>query len=70
MLDFFRRRSAGLKDEVLAGLIVALALVPEAVAFALIAGVSPMTGTGRGGSWRSVSRKTPTTMCRPTGWRD
>lgn len=44
MLDFFRRQSAGLKDEVLAGLTVALALVPEAVAFALIAGVSPLTG--------------------------
>lgn len=44
MIDFFRRRSAGLKDEVLAGVTVSLALVPEAVAFALIAGVSPLTG--------------------------
>ena len=44
MLDFFRRRSAGLKDEVLAGVTVSLALVPEAVAFALIAGLSPLTG--------------------------
>lgn len=32
------------KTEVLAGLTVALALVPEAVAFALIAGFSPLTG--------------------------
>ncbi len=32
------------KTEVLAGLTVALALVPEAVAFALIAGLSPLTG--------------------------
>lgn len=32
------------KDELLSGLTVALALVPEAVAFALIAGVSPLTG--------------------------
>jgi len=32
------------KTEVLSGLTVALALVPEAVAFALIAGVSPLTG--------------------------
>ncbi len=32
------------KDEVLSGLTVALALVPEAVAFALIAGLSPLTG--------------------------
>ena len=32
------------KKEVLAGLTVALALVPEAVAFALLAGLSPLTG--------------------------
>lgn len=32
------------KTEVLAGLTVALALIPEAVAFALIAGLSPLTG--------------------------
>ena len=32
------------KTEVLSGITVALALVPEAVAFALIAGVSPLTG--------------------------
>jgi sulfate permease, SulP family len=32
------------KTEILAGLTVALALIPEAVAFALIAGLSPLTG--------------------------
>jgi SulP family sulfate permease len=32
------------KNEVLSGLTVALALIPEAVAFALIAGLSPLTG--------------------------
>lgn len=32
------------KTEILSGLTVALALVPEAVAFALIAGLSPLTG--------------------------
>ena len=32
------------KNEVLAGLTVALALIPEAVAFAMIAGLSPLTG--------------------------
>ena len=32
------------KNEILAGLTVALALVPEAVAFAIIAGVDPLTG--------------------------
>ena len=32
------------KIEILSGLTVALALIPEAVAFALIAGLSPLTG--------------------------
>ena len=32
------------KNEILSGLTVALALVPESVAFALIAGLSPLTG--------------------------
>lgn len=32
------------KTEILSGLTVALALVPEAVAFALMAGLSPLTG--------------------------
>lgn len=32
------------KTEILSGLTVALALIPEAVAFAIIAGVSPLTG--------------------------
>ncbi|MCB0491688.1 MAG: SulP family inorganic anion transporter [Cyclobacteriaceae bacterium] len=32
------------KNEVLSGLTVALALVPEAIAFAMIAGLSPLTG--------------------------
>jgi sulfate permease, SulP family len=44
MLDFFRHHTTGIRDEMLAGLTVALALVPEAVAFALIAGVTPLTG--------------------------
>jgi len=35
---------AGLRVEVLSGLTVALALVPEAVAFAIIAGVEPLVG--------------------------
>ena len=33
-----------LKIEILAGLTVALALVPEAVAFAFVAGVQPLVG--------------------------
>ena len=44
LINFFRRRATGLKDEVLSGLTVALALVPEAVAFAILAGVAPLTG--------------------------
>ncbi|MCC9600719.1 SulP family inorganic anion transporter [Stieleria sp. JC731] len=44
MLNFFRRQSANTKDDVLSGLTVALALVPEAVAFAFVAGVSPLIG--------------------------
>jgi len=43
-LDLFKKRTVGFKDEVLSGLTVALALVPEAIAFALIAGLSPLTG--------------------------
>ena len=35
---------AGIKTEVLSGLTVALALVPEAVAFAIIANVNPLVG--------------------------
>ncbi|WP_309399919.1 SulP family inorganic anion transporter [Cerasicoccus maritimus] len=44
MLNFFRKRSANLKDDLLSGLTVALALVPEAIAFAFVAGVSPIIG--------------------------
>lgn len=32
------------KDDILSGLTVAIALVPEAVAFAFVAGLSPMVG--------------------------
>lgn len=38
------KRPRWLKTEVLAGLIVALALIPEAIAFSLIAGVDPQVG--------------------------
>ena len=44
MREFIRKRSANAKNDILSGLTVALALVPEAVAFALIAGLSPLTG--------------------------
>ena len=44
MLDFFRSNTANAKDDLLSGLTVALALVPEAIAFAFVAGVSPLIG--------------------------
>ncbi|MFH5806369.1 SulP family inorganic anion transporter [Alienimonas sp. DA493] len=42
MLQFFRQRQRSIKDDTLSGLTVALALVPEAVAFAFVAGVEPI----------------------------
>jgi SulP family sulfate permease len=48
MTNFLRlfdlKQKVNYKSELLAGLTVALALVPEAVAFALIAGLPPLTG--------------------------
>ena len=44
MLHFFRSNTANAKDDLLSGLTVALALVPEAIAFAFVAGVSPLIG--------------------------
>ena len=42
LFDF--QQKVNYKTEILSGLTVALALVPEAVAFAIIAGLSPLTG--------------------------
>ncbi|MFA8436512.1 MAG: SulP family inorganic anion transporter [Marinifilaceae bacterium] len=44
MVEFIKRKSANAKDDILSGLTVALALVPEAVAFAFVAGVDPLVG--------------------------
>ncbi|RJG42245.1 SulP family inorganic anion transporter [Motilimonas pumila] len=44
MFEFPKFSSASVKNDVLSGLTVALALVPEAVAFAFVAGVEPMVG--------------------------
>ena len=41
---FDLKQKVNYKSEVLSGLTVAMALIPEAVAFALIAGLSPLTG--------------------------
>ncbi len=44
MTEFVRKRVANAKNDILSGLTVALALVPEAVAFAFVAGVDPLVG--------------------------
>ena len=44
MLNLFRRQSHSIRNDILSGLTVALALVPEAIAFAFVAGVSPVIG--------------------------
>lgn len=44
MNAFIRKQTANAKNDILSGLTVALALVPEAVAFAFVAGVPPMVG--------------------------
>jgi len=44
MFTIFVNRVTSTKDDVLSGLTVALALVPEAVAFAFVAGVNPLVG--------------------------
>ncbi len=41
---FDLKQKVNYKNEILSGLTVALALVPEAIAFALLAGLSPLTG--------------------------
>lgn len=43
-IQFFENKQGNVKDDVLSGLTVALALVPEAVAFAFVAGISPIVG--------------------------
>lgn len=44
MFSIISNRQEGIKNDLLSGLTVALALVPEAVAFALLAGLHPLTG--------------------------
>lgn len=44
LIDLLIKREINLKNELLSGLTVALALVPEAVAFAFVAGVDPSVG--------------------------
>lgn len=44
MLQYFRPFQGSFRQDFLSGLTVALALVPEAIAFAFVAGVSPLIG--------------------------
>lgn len=44
MFHLFSKKNGNLKDDSLSGLTVALALVPEAIAFSFIAGVDPLVG--------------------------
>ncbi len=44
MLDLFAKRAASARNDILSGLTVALALVPEAIAFAFVAGLPPHVG--------------------------
>ena len=44
MFDLINNKDSNVKNDVLSGITVALALVPEAVAFAFVAGVEPMIG--------------------------
>ncbi|MDA7558260.1 SulP family inorganic anion transporter [Flavobacteriaceae bacterium] len=44
MTEFINKRAANVKNDILSGVTVALALVPEAVAFAFVAGVDPLVG--------------------------
>ncbi len=44
MKEFIIKRTANAKNDILSGITVALALVPEAVAFAFVAGVDPLVG--------------------------
>jgi SulP family sulfate permease len=44
MTKFIISRAKNAKNDILSGITVALALVPEAVAFAFVAGVDPLVG--------------------------
>lgn len=44
MYKLIQKKATNLKDDILSGLTVSLALVPEAVAFSFVAGVDPLVG--------------------------
>ena len=44
MFELIRSRTQNAKNDIISGITVALALVPEAVAFSFVAGVDPLVG--------------------------
>ena len=42
--EFYKSWFSNVRGDILAGLVVALALIPEAIAFSIIAGVDPSVG--------------------------
>lgn len=58
LIELFRKKNGNWKDDTLSGLTVALALVPEAIAFAFIAGVDPLIGL-----WAAVFMGFITSAC-------
>ena len=44
MFELIREKTNSMKADVTSGITVALALVPEAVAFSFVAGVDPLVG--------------------------
>jgi len=58
MFQLFTKKNGTYKDDILSGLTVALALVPEAIAFSFIAGVDPLVGL-----WAAVFMGFITSAC-------
>jgi SulP family sulfate permease len=70
MFKLFTRKSGNYKDDTLSGMTVALLLVPEAIAFSFIAGVSPMVGLWSGvfvGLITAIFGGRPGMICGATG---
>ena len=44
MIELVRKQTQNWRNDLFSGLTVALALVPEAVAFAFVAGIDPIVG--------------------------
>ena len=44
MFELFTKKRGNWKDDILSGLTVGLALVPEAIAFSFVIGVPPLVG--------------------------